>query len=232
LKDAIRLSAVLTEGSDFCHRRNGIFRGSTAHPGFDLCILPGMRTMNLRTASFALLLILALPSAAQRTKARPLQAAESQQQSEAQDRQAIDQLQQDEIDGSLAFDVDKIAGTWDDAIVSMPPHSKPIEGIAANRAYLEAQRKAMANTDILGYEQTWNEVRLLGDYAYEWGAIHERIRPVTAQQETALEFNAMRILKRQPDGAWKIYRQIWNDSRPLPAEPAKPAEKPHRELKP
>lgn len=189
--------------------------------------------MNPRTACFALVLVLALPCAAQRTKARAAQAAESQQQSEAQDRQAIDQMQQDEIDGSLALDIDKLAGTWDDAIVSMPPHSKPIEGVAANRAYLEVQRKAMANTDILGYEQTWNEVRLLGDYAYEWGVIHERMRPTGAQQETALDLNAMRVLKRQPDGAWKIYRQTWNDSHPLPAEPAaKPAEKPHQELKP
>ncbi|MGH9521141.1 MAG: YybH family protein [Terriglobales bacterium] len=189
------------------------------------------------TASCLILVLLAIPALAQRSRQRPPAEAsrlQQQQQAEAEDRQAIDQLHQDEIDASISFDVDKLAALWDDEIVSLPPHSKPLQGPAANRAYLEAERKALANVDILGYNQEWNEVRMLGDYAYEWGVIHERQRAVNAQQETAIEYNIMRVLKRQPSGSWRIYRQIWNDQRPeaKPAEKPKPEEKPHVELKP
>lgn len=183
-----------------------------------------------------MMLALAIPCSAQRSKGRgPVPDVKQQQgQVNAEDREGIDQLHQDEIDASIAFDVDKIASLWDEEIVSLPPHSKPLVGLAANRAYMEAARKALTNIDILGYNEEWNEVRVLGDYAYEWGVIHERLRPVNAQQETAIDYNVMRVLKRQPSGIWKIYRQIWNDQRPetAPATAPKSAEKPHKELQP
>ncbi len=136
----------------------------------------------------------------------------------AEDQQAIEELHRDEIAGSLAFDVDKLTNTWDDDVVSMPPGSQPIVGKAANHAYLESLQKALANVEILGYEETWDEVRILGDYAYEYGSIRSRIRQQNAKDETALEYNVMRVLKKQPSGAWKIFRAIWNDRKPAPEE--------------
>ena len=185
----------------------------------------------MATRNFSILcataLLLILPCAAQ-----PGAQGARLSPSEAEDRQAIEQLHQADIEGNLAFDIDKLAGTWDDEVVTIPPHSAPIKGIEANRAYLEAQRKTMANIEILSYDQSWNEVRLLGDYAYEWGVIHSRIRPVNSTKELDLEFNIMRILKRQPSGAWKIYRSIWNDRKPANTQPAPPEEKPRPELQP
>jgi ketosteroid isomerase-like protein len=149
---------------------------------------------------------------AKRPAPRPPARAEAQRQaSQAEDREAIEQLHQDDIAGSLAFDIDKLTSTWDDEVVSMPPNSKPIVGKPANHEYLETQRKAMANVEILSYEETWDEVRVMGDYAYEYGSIRSRIRQPNAKDETALEYNIMRVLKKQPSGAWKIYRTIWND---------------------
>ncbi len=174
----------------------------------------------MRALSIALaLLLLGSTVAAQKpTPKRPVprakgpSAAEQQRQTtEAEDREAIEQLHQDDIAGSLAFDIDKLTGTWDDEIVSMPPNSKPIVGKAANHDLLETQRKAMTNVEILAYEETWDEVRLMGDYAYEYGSIHSRIRQANAKEESPLDYNIMRVLKKQPSGAWKIYRTIWND---------------------
>ena len=176
------------------------------------------RHMRLLCVAGAVLVLLtgaaAQKPAARRPATRPKgpSAAEQQRQTtEAEDRQAIEELHQDDIAGSLAFDVDKLAGTWDDEIVSMPPNSKPIVGKAANHEFLESERKAMTNVEILGYEETWDEVRVMGDYAYEYGSIHSRIRQANAKDETPLHYNVMRVLKKQPSGAWKIYRTIWND---------------------
>ncbi len=152
-------------------------------------------------------------------------AVEAQRQTtEAEDRKAIEELHQDDIAGNLAFDVEKLAGTWDDEIVALPPNSKPIVGKAANHDFLQNQQKAMANVEILSYEESWDEVRVLGEYAYEYGTIRSRIRQVNATNETPLEFNVLRVLKKQPSGTWKIYRTIWNDRRPAGAPPEeKPA---------
>lgn len=148
-------------------------------------------------------------------------AEQHRQATEAVDREAIEQLHQEDIAGSLAFDIDKLTGTWDDEIVSMPPNSKPIVGKAANHDFLEAQRKSMVNVEILAYEETWDEVRTMGDYAYEYGTIRSRIRQANAKEETPLEYNVMRVLKKQPSGTWKVYRTIWNDRKAASEEKAK-----------
>ena len=173
----------------------------------------------------AAVMLITIVSAAQRTAPkkpapRPqVKAAEAHRQAtEAEDREAIEQLHEDDIAGSLAFDVDKLTSTWDDEIVSLPPDSKPLVGKAANHEHLEALHKAAANLEILAYEETWDEVRILGEYAYEYGSIRSRIRQQNAKEETPLEFNVMRILKKQPSGAWKIYRTIWNDRKPATEE--------------
>jgi len=172
----------------------------------------------------AVLLVLVGIAAAQKPTRKPAghapsKAAETQRQAtEAEDRQAIEDLHKDDIAGSLAFDVDKLTGTWDDEVVSIPPGSKPIVGKAANHEFLQSQQKAMANVEILSYEETWDEVRILGEYAYEYGTIRSRIRQQNAKDETPLEYNVMRVLKKQPSGAWKIYQTIWNDRKAASAK--------------
>jgi ketosteroid isomerase-like protein len=189
--------------------------------------------MRLFTILSVILLLIAV-SEAQRSapkkaapRAKAAAVAEQQRQTtQAEDREAIEQLHQDDITGSLALDVDKLVGIWDDEIVAMPPNSKPIVGKEANREYLVSQRKEMANVEILSYEETWDEVRILGEYAYEYGSIRSRIRQVNAKEETPLEFNVMRVLKKQPSGTWKVYRTIWNDRKAADAGATKPADKP------
>lgn len=142
-----------------------------------------------------------------------------------EDRDAIEELHQDDITASLALDVEKLASLWDDEVVALPPNSRPIVGKQANRAWLEKSAAALKGTDILGYEEHWDEVRVIGDFAYEYGTIESRMRPSSSTKpadEVAQTFNVMRVLKKQPEGTWKIYRTIWNDQAPLPLPKEKP----------
>lgn len=145
-----------------------------------------------------------------------------------QDQKAIQELHERDIAASLAFDVEKLVALWDENIEAMPPNSSPLSGIEVNRAYLLKNRGQMAGVDILSYEQQWDEVRVVGEYAFEYGSISSRIRAQDMKQETALAFNVMRVLKRQPDGNWKVFRTIWNDRKPTepPAPPPKAPDKP------
>ena len=164
-------------------------------------------------------------SAGQTSHRRPSPNTQSDRSSAAEDRAAIQELDDKEIKANLALDVKALELLWDPDIVSMPPGHPAVNGLEANNAYLEQEAKAMENFQILGYEQAWQEVRIAGDYAYELGTVQTRIGPMNPGPEVDTTYNMMRILKKQPDGSWRIYRAIWNNAS-APKNPEKPAETP------
>ena len=99
----------------------------------------------------------------------------------------------------------------------MPPHQTPVVGKPAVRAMLESMREQSRNIEVLSYEQNWQQVHLEGDYAFEWGTFVSTIRR-NGQEAIRHTYNVLRVLRRQADGSWKIYRTIWNQG---PAESAK-----------
>ena len=162
------------------------------------------------------LLLLAASALAQK---RPAQRAPSVAEQEAreqqeQDRQAIEDLHQKELNARIAYDPAAIANLCDDDVVILPPGQPPIVGLNAYREYLQQGARGFQNVDILAYNQQWQEVRQVGDFAFEWGSIDMRTRPAGAAQETQTVMNVVRVLKRQPSGEWKIYRSIWNPAAP------------------
>lgn len=169
----------------------------------------------LRIAALALLLTLTFPALAQkRAPHKPSAAEQAAAEQEQQDKQAIEDLHQHDMNARMSYNVDAIADLCDDEVVILPPEHPPIVGKAAYLAYLQQGAKGFENVDILGYNQQWQEVRQVGDYAYEWGSIQMRTRAANATAETQVEMNVVRVLKREPAGDWKIYRSIWNPSAP------------------
>ena len=157
-----------------------------------------------------------------RAKARQQQQLVPQNTPE-EDLQMIRALESQDIKARMAFDVDSLTALWSDDIVSMPPNHAPIEGYDANRAYLQQQADDMKKMDILDYNQQWQEVLVFGDTAAEWGTISGRIKPMNGGgAEIEYKYNAVRVLRKQHDGSWKIARSIWNDANPAAA--AVPAE--------
>jgi ketosteroid isomerase-like protein len=67
------------------------------------------------------------------------------------------------------------------------------------------------------YQLDFEEVKVLGDYAYEWGFIRGAMRPRVGGETQHLSYKVMRILAKQPAGEWKVHRTIWNEN---PAETA------------
>jgi ketosteroid isomerase-like protein len=45
--------------------------------------------------------------------------------------------------------------------------------------------------------------------AVEWGAIHGTTREIATGQTARSSYHVMRVLRRQSDGGWKVYRSIW-----------------------
>lgn len=194
-----------------------------------------MKARNCFAVSCALVLLLATLALAQQSR-RPRRsppAASQAASQEAEDRQAIEDLYQAEIRANLSLDTDAIANLFDDDIVIMEPGHAPLVGRDAAAQYLAELKQQFADDEILAYNQEWNEVRPLGEYTVEWGIISRRVRPAAGGDETSYTYDVMRVLKRQPSGAWKIFRWIWNSPEAEKNVPAgekelRPTEKPSK----
>jgi uncharacterized protein (TIGR02246 family) len=128
-----------------------------------------------------------------------------------QNREGIEALQERDITASVAFDVNALLDLWTDDGVLLPPRHEPVVGRAALKRFLEEQKQQYANYDMLAYNEQWNEVMVVGKYAYQWGTVSYRLKPPLGN-EIGGAVHAVRILKREEDGAWRVARAMWNEA--------------------
>jgi ketosteroid isomerase-like protein len=62
----------------------------------------------------------------------------------------------------------------------------------------------------------FEEVRIFGDYALQWGTYGGSVRPRAGGERSRTGGKLMRILQRQPDGSWKMYRTMYTVDPPTP----------------
>jgi ketosteroid isomerase-like protein len=191
-----------------------------------------VRNFQTLTVILVLASLATAQTAKQTTRAphrRPTAASSESKQQLQDDMEAISTLHNKDIQASMALDEPVLESLWTDDIVTMHPGAPAVVGKAANIAKLQAGIEQMKGQDIMAYNEEFQEVRIQGDWAYEWGTITGRTRPFSGGNESAYRFNVMRILQRQPDGSWKVARSIYNDAEPpvaaKPAEEKKPDDK-------
>jgi uncharacterized protein (TIGR02246 family) len=126
---------------------------------------------------------------------------------EQADLRAIDKLSQTDIAACLKDDVDTMCSLWTDDGVLLMPGSPPLVGKKAVCGMLQAQKAQSNGSKTTGYTEDWDEVRVVGDYAWQWGKMSQTVKDRSGKQET-MHVNAIRILQRQPDGSWKVARAV------------------------
>ena len=99
----------------------------------------------------------------------------------------------------IAHDPDAFIATCAEDIVFTPPNEAPVVGQAACRAWLEAFPRASEMT--VGVQ----EVEGRADLAFSRG---EAVG--TMEDGTTSTFQFMAIHRKQPDGSWKMTRDIFN----------------------
>ena len=139
------------------------------------------------------------------------------------DQKAIEELHKKDVTATKVYDVEALTALLTEDIVSMPPGTPPVVGKKANRELLLVGEQASKQVDIVEYDQKWEELKFLGDYAYEWGIFYSVVRQKSGGPTMKSEFRVMRILKRQEDGSWKVHRSIWNSAPPPEQAPPKQA---------
>ena len=120
------------------------------------------------------------------------------------DLRAIETLNQRDMQFGLAGDSAKMMSQWTDDIVLLPP-AGPIQ---RGRSVIAEGFRGFENPKILENVLDIQEVKVLGDHAFQWGTYHYSWQPREGAATVRVSGKIMRILQRQPDGCWKIHRGI------------------------
>jgi uncharacterized protein (TIGR02246 family) len=111
------------------------------------------------------------------------------------------------------------ANAWADCFaddgVQMPPHFQANVGKTAVRGWGQGFLSLFACRFSLSVE----EVRVDTDLAFERGRYAIQLTPKTGGKPLDENGKYITIYQRQPDGSWKIGRDIWNSDEPLPGAP-------------
>jgi uncharacterized protein (TIGR02246 family) len=125
----------------------------------------------------------------------------------ASETAAIIALEHRDAEAAKINDVETLVSLWTEDGVLLQPRSEPVLGAAAIRKLLEQQKQQSTGMTTLAYEEDWKERRILGEEAYEWGEMSVTAR-LPDGKETTQTVYAIRVLRRQQDGSWKVARAI------------------------
>ena len=134
----------------------------------------------------------------------------------AADITAVNALRDQFASALSSGDAAAVAAAYADDAVMMNPNQSTIEGKQTIQAWYEAMFKESAAKIV----HTPLETQVAGDWAYDRGNAMITMTPKTGKStEESVKF--LVILKRQPEGSWKVYREISNSNNPLPAAAGK-----------
>ena len=133
---------------------------------------------------------------------------QSNQAASATDIEAINKLHQRDVEASKAWDVETLVSLWTDDIVSIPQQGDAVVGKEANRNSLLKLKQASGDIEIVEYDLSFKEVKVIGDWAYEWGSFSGTVKPKGGGETSKSSGKLFRVLKREADGSWKVARTM------------------------
>lgn len=126
------------------------------------------------------------------------------------DVELINSLLAAHVSAVNAGDVEaNLAGFTDDQIY-MPPNSPPVRG----KSELESLMRAWVDNYAVEIEMEPEETVVSGDWAFQWGVLRGEMRQRESERTTTMDWKFMYVYRREPDGDWKIARDIYNSNVP------------------
>jgi uncharacterized protein (TIGR02246 family) len=140
----------------------------------------------------------------------------------AADTEAINRLRSDYIAAVNAEDVEKTLALYTEDAVRLEPNMPAVKGREAIRQGLAAM---MAAFDV-DMSLTSEELVVNGGWAFDRGQYMNHLMPKDPKQQMVMDQGKyLVILRKQPDGAWRVAREMGNSNIPLPPAPTAPAAK-------
>ena len=128
----------------------------------------------------------------------------------AADLDAINALHQRDMEASKKWDIDTLVSIWTDDIVTLSEGGPPMIGKDANRAAMLRMRDESRDVKISDYILSFNEVKIVGDWAFEWGTYSGTVTPLDEGEAIRTTGKVIRVLKKEADGSWRIARAMYN----------------------
>jgi uncharacterized protein (TIGR02246 family) len=131
-----------------------------------------------------------------------------------EDLQALAELIRQHVEAVRSENLAAVMAQETDDIWYLGPDAPPIFGKAA----LEAALGPLYQQYDLEVEMTTQDVRVIGDWAFEWGTGSNRLTPLESGETLRNpDMKYFYLYQRQADGGWKIAVTMYNNnSPPLP----------------
>lgn len=134
----------------------------------------------------------------------------------AADTTAINALRDQVAAAYNSHDAVAMAATYAEDAIMMNPNQAAVEGQQAIRAAYEATFKENAGKVAF----TPLETQVAGDWAYDRGSYTVTVTPASGKPVED-SYKYLVVVKRQPDGSWKLYREMSNSNNPPATEAGK-----------
>ena len=108
-----------------------------------------------------------------------------------------------------AGDISRWIQLWTEDGVQMPPD----EPAVVSKEQIRIRNKAMLDQFAFKMKNITNlEVEASGDLAFARGTFNATLTPKGKGEPVAVDGKYLTILKRQPDGSWRIHRDAFNSN--------------------
>ncbi|MBI4519931.1 MAG: nuclear transport factor 2 family protein [Gemmatimonadetes bacterium] len=131
-----------------------------------------------------------------------------------EDVQAITRTNQEWTASIKAGNVDQMVAPLTADAVLLPPNEPAAVGLEAVRAWSQRMVDQVTFTEGTSVR---DEVVVVGDWAFTRGTFHGTFQPKAGGAAVSDVTKYMLIWRRQPDGSWRISRDIWNSNNPAPS---------------
>ena len=111
---------------------------------------------------------------------------------------------------NLSMDNAKVMALWADDGVSLQPDSAPMVGKKTITRWLDEIVAQMPGYRVTKDEAEFHDIQVAGDWASEWGTTHQIVQPPGGKPAIETFGKILLVLHREPDGAWKIEKEMWN----------------------
>ncbi|MFN2134429.1 MAG: YybH family protein [Candidatus Promineifilaceae bacterium] len=165
---------------------------------------PASTTYRLPFVSAVLLLVASLTIACMPVS--PVTGVKAQSPSEGPD---IEAFWDEYVAANVTGDAERWIALWDENGVQMPPNSPFVDGMENILARKEAGNEKWITDEMTISNQ---EVEVAGGWAFVRGVYDAKMTPKAGGESTFVDGKYMSILKQQPDGSWKLYRDIFNSN--------------------
>ncbi len=130
------------------------------------------------------------------------------------DVQAILDFEQTVFDAEIAGDIEAWLSSFAEDVMVMPPN----EPALTNKLAIRQSATPLFEQFDLHEETDDREVKVAGDWGYIRAHWIWTLTPKEGGKSVKDTGNSIWIVRRQPDGSWKIARGIYNSENPIPEE--------------